>query len=423
MSERSIVLDLYRRHVSRGLATLAQLMDSPMEVRSRGSRVFTPDGSTLLDCGGYGVFILGHCHPRVVAAVVEQARRHPLATSYLVEPEVARASSALAAIAPPGLDHVRFANSGAEATEAALKLARAHGKRRIAAARGGFHGKTLGALSATANPMYQEPFEPLLPAIQFEYGETAELASQLARAPGCCVILEPVQGEGGVVIPPDGYLAKVAELCRAHDAFLVVDEIQTGLGRLGAWFGVEREGVTPDVLLVGKGLSGGVVPVAAMIASAEAYRPFDLDPVLHSSTFGGSPLAMAAARAALEAIAEEDIVNRASRLGEELLAEISAAAAAHCPELVVEVRGRGLLIGIELLRPQLAADLALLLLERQVIVNHSLNAHSVLRLTPPATLDEEDVDFLLSALIDSFAELDASRSDKLPQTERSNAIG
>ncbi|HEX3042980.1 MAG TPA: aminotransferase class III-fold pyridoxal phosphate-dependent enzyme [Solirubrobacterales bacterium] len=408
MTGREEVIDLYRRHVSRGLASLAQIMGSPMEVQSCGSRVVTPDGEELLDCGGYGVFILGHCHPTVVSAVIGQLRRHPLATSYLLEPEVAFTAKALAEVTPPGLEHVRFATSGAEAVEAALKLARANGKKRIIAACGGYHGKTLGALSATPNPLYQAPFEPLLPAETAAYGDTEDLARLLAKGPEACVLVEPVQGEGGVVVPPEGYLTEVARLCREFGALLVVDEIQTGLGRLGEWFGVDREGVVPDMLLVGKGLSGGVVPVAAMVATTEAYLPFDQDPVLHSSTFGGSPLAMAAARAAITTIAAEEIVPRSRRLGAELLAEIDEITSEMRPEPVVEVRGRGLLIGIEMSHPHLAADLALALLERGIIVNHSLNSNSTIRLTPPAVLSDADMSTLFSALSDSLHELDQS---------------
>ena len=405
MIDREEIIDLYRRHVSRGLASLAQIMGSPVEVRSRGSRVLTPDGEELLDCGGYGVFILGHCHPAVVSAVIEQLRRHPLATSYLLEPEIALAAQALAKVTPPGLEHTRFVTSGAEAVEAALKLARANGKARIVTTRGGYHGKTLGALSATPNRLYQAPFEPLLPAETVAYGDAEELSRVLASGPGACVLVEPVQGEGGVVIPPDGYLAEVARLCQEFEALLIVDEVQTGLGRLGEWFGIDREEVVPDVLLVGKGLSGGVVPVAAMVASTEVYLPFDQDPVLHSSTFGGSPLAMAAARAAIATIEAEDIVTRARCLGAELLAEIDKLTAELRPDLVVEVRGRGLLIGIEMSRPHLAADLALLLLERGIVVNHSLNSNRTIRLTPPAVLSEADVCTLLSALADCFSSL------------------
>lgn len=396
--ERADVLDRYRRHVGRGRAALAEYLGAPMEVASQGAHILCSDGHTYLDCGGYGVFILGHCHPAVVHAVARQLFTNPLATRVLLEPRLAEAAEALAAVAPPGLDYAHFVNSGAEATEVALKLARAHGKRTIVSMQRGYHGKTLGALSATANRTYQSPFEPLLTAHHVPYGDAAALAALLDEHDDCAVIVEPVQGEGGVVIPPDGYLTEVERLCRARGAFLIVDEIQSGLGRLGSWWGCDREGVRPDVLLVGKGLSGGVVPVACAVADERAYSVLNLDPMLQSATFAGAPVAMAAAAAAVRAIDDEQIPARAAELGDRLLAGVREVMAAECPDLVVDVRGRGLLIGIELLTPDLVGELTLELLARRVVVNHSLNAHAVLRLTPPAVMGEADLTQLLEAL-------------------------
>jgi len=262
------VLDGYRRHVSRGRARLAELTGGLVEVSSAGSTVTDALGRDYLDCGGYGVFLLGHRHPAVVSAVIEQVQRHPLSTRLMLDPTVAWAAEALASVTPPGLDLVHFVNSGAEATEAAIKLARASGRRTLISASGGFHGKTTGALALTANELYQAPFRPLLDVQHVPFGDAAALAEVLT--PDACVVLEPVQGEGGVVLPPPGYLAEVARLCATSGALLVLDEVQTGLGRLGSWWGADREAVRPDVLLVGKGLSGGVVPVAAMVATARA---------------------------------------------------------------------------------------------------------------------------------------------------------
>lgn len=393
------VLTLYRRHLSTGRAALAQLMGSVVEVASGGAWVRAADGRRYLDFGGYGVFILGHRHPRVVAAVQRQLDTHPLATRVFLEPVAARAAQALAGVAPPGLDHVHFVNSGTEATEAALKLARAHGRTALVSARNGFHGKTLGALSITGNPLYQKPFGPLLgDVVHVGYGDAAELRAAVAARPGrACVVLEPVQGEGGVVLPPAGYLTAVAEACREHGALLVVDEIQTGLGRLGSWWGVDAEGVVPDILLAGKGLSGGVVPVAALLARADVYAPFGRDPFLHSSTFGASPLACAAALAAVQTLREDGLIARAAELGERILAGVGEVCRRH-PTLIAEVRGRGLLIGLEFADQAAVGEVALELIDRGVLVNHSLNAARVLRLTPPAVLDTGDVDLFLTAL-------------------------
>ncbi|NWF30232.1 aspartate aminotransferase family protein [Streptomyces sp. PKU-EA00015] len=363
-----------------------------MEVASEGSRVWDAEGNEYLDCGGYGVFILGHRHPRVVDAVIEQIRRHPMATRLLLEPIAAKAAAALAAVTPRGLERVHFVNSGAEATETAIKLARAHGKHRLISAIGGYHGKTTGALAVTAKPLYQDPFRPLLPAEHVPYGDADALERVLAGGDPACVILEPMQGEGGAVLPPPGYLARVQRLCAEHGAMFVLDEIQTGLGRLGTWWGADIEGVRPDVLLVGKNLSGGVIPVAAAVATPQAYAPFDKDPFLHTSTFAASPVAMAAAAAAVAAIRDEDLVERARTLGEELLDRLHSALAPLLGDTVVDIRGRGLLLGIEMRDEGAAGELVLNLMESGLLVNHSLNAQRVVRLTPPAVLTPADLD-------------------------------
>ncbi|MFD5711422.1 aspartate aminotransferase family protein [Streptomyces pharetrae CZA14] len=391
------VLAVYRRHLSKGRARLASLTGAAMEVASEGSRVWDADAKEYLDCGGYGVFLLGHRHPRVVEAVIEQIHRHPMATRLLLEPAAATAAAALASVTPPGLERVHFVNSGAEATETAIKLARAHGKHRLISATGGYHGKTTGALAVTAKRFYQDPFRPLLPAEHVPYGDAAALARTLAGGAPACVILEPVQGEGGVVLPPPGYLARAQRLCAEHGALFVLDEIQTGLGRLGTWWGADAEGVRPDVLLVGKNLSGGVIPVAAAVATAQAYAPFDKDPFLHTSTFAASPVAMAAAAAAVTAIRDEGLVERARTLGEDLLERIQSALSPLHGTAVLDIRGRGLLLGIEMRDEGTAGELVLQLLEEGVLVNHSLNAHRVVRLTPPAVLTPADLDRITRA--------------------------
>jgi putrescine aminotransferase len=396
----------YRRHVSRGRARLAELTGGHVEVSSHGARVVDAEGREYLDCGGYGVFLLGHTHPAVVDAVIRQVRRHPLTTRMMLEPTVASAAETLAGITPAGLDYVHFVNSGAEATEAAIKLARANGRAHLISTVGGYHGKTMGALSLTARELYQAPFRPLLPSVEHvPFGDAAALDRALDGAPPACVVVEPVQGEGGVIIPAAGYLRDVAELCRHHGALFVLDEVQTGLGRLGHWWGADRESVVPDILLAGKNLSGGVVPVAAMIATAEVYAPFNRDPFLHTSTFAGSPIAAAAAEAAVRVIAQEDLVGTARSLGEFLLAEIRRILLATCAHLVADIRGLGLLIGIELINEHMTGELVMELLDRGVIVNHSLNAHRVLRFTPPAVLTTEDIHWLLTALTDAAAAL------------------
>ncbi|MEU2506621.1 aminotransferase class III-fold pyridoxal phosphate-dependent enzyme [Streptomyces sp. NPDC007863] len=397
--DRDHIGRLYRANLSKGRATLGELFGGHIETLSQGAWITTHDGRRFLNCGSYGVLITGARHPTVVRHVAEQLDRHPVASRVFLEPQAALAAQALVAKAPEGLERVHFACSGAEAVETAIKLARTLGKDQLIATHHGYHGKTMGALSMTGKDVFQEPFRPLLPGVHHvPYGDAAALEGLLATMPGrACFVVEPVQGEAGVVLPPSGYLREVRALCRAYDAFFVLDEIQTGLGRLGTWWGADDEGVTPDALLAGKALGGGIMPVSAVLATPEAFTAFDKDPYLHTSTFSGTPLAMAAVRGALTAIEEEGLVARARELGSDMLGVIAGIAREHFGEIVREVRGRGLLIGIEFAVPGPAGDLLIELISHGVVANHSLNSHLVLRLTPPAILNAAEVQFLYEA--------------------------
>ena len=264
-TDRRAALDRYRRHVNKSSAALVELLGAPLPERAEGNHLYDADGVRYLDCAGFGVNLIGHRHPVVIDAVKRQLDASPLVSKPLISRVTADAAQALAGVAPAGLDHVYLTNSGAEAVEVALKLARLHGRTRIIAMRDGFHGKTFGALSVTGRPAYRAPFEPLLPGVEFaEFGDIDDLAGRLATdAERSCVLLEPILGEGGVHVPPTGYLAAVRELCTRTGALLILDEIQTGLGRVGAWWAADIEDVVPDILLSGKILSGGVVPVGA----------------------------------------------------------------------------------------------------------------------------------------------------------------
>jgi putrescine aminotransferase len=395
----SEILTLYRRHLSKGRATVAELFGSHMEVSSSGAWLTTSDGKHYLNCGGYGVFLMGAKHPIVMRAVRRQLELHPIATRILLEPTVGRAAEALASVVPQHLNRIHFAVSGAEAVETGLKLARANGRRRVVSMRMGYHGKTLGALSVTAKDVYQKPFRPLLPDVSHvPWGDLDALAEELSAYPGeVAVIIEPVQGEGGVILPPAGYLARVEALVREYDGFLILDEIQTGMGRLGRWWGADLYGVTPDVLLAGKALGGGVMPVSAAIATRKAFAPLDKDPYLHTGTFTGAPVLMAAIQGAIAAITEDQLVPKALTLGERLVPELAEIARRNLPDIVVEVRGQGLMIGVELVEAGLAGELLIELFNHGVVANHSMNGSSVVRFTPPAILTDADVTYLLDA--------------------------
>jgi len=396
-ADRDRVLDRYTKHVNSSLASLARMVAAPVEVAAAGSKVYGSDGQTYLDCGGFGVFLLGHCHPAVVAAVRQQLERNPLATRLFLNPELAQAAVDLAGVAPSGLDYVFLTNSGAEATELGLKLARLAGKPHVISMHGGFHGKTLGALSVTGRAQYRDPFGPLLPMVDFvPFGDLGALRAALTAE--SAVLLEPVQAEAGVRLPPDGYLRQVRQACTKAGAVMILDEIQSGLGRLGAWWGADLAGVTPDVLLTGKILGGGVMPVGGVVASGRLFAPLNADPLLHSSTFAGSPLAAAAVTATIGVIESEGLIERTRQLGSKVRDLAADAVAAHCPQLVTEVRGEGLLIGVEFVSADVATEFLIGLLDEHVIPSYSLNASNVLRLTPPAILDAADLDWLARAL-------------------------
>ena len=397
ITDRDRVLDRYTKHVNTSLARLARLTASPVEVGAAGSQVRGSDGHAYLDCGGFGVFLLGHCHPRVVHAVRAQLMRNPLATRLFLNPELAEAAEALAAITPPGLEYVFLTNSGAEATEVGLKLARLAGKRSMIAMHNGFHGKTLGALSVTGRPQYRQPFEPLLPDVAFvPFGDVEALRARLTA--DSAVLLEPVQAEGGVRVPPEGYLRAVRAACDEVGAVLILDEIQSGMGRLGAWWGADLAGVTPDVLLTGKVLGGGIMPVGGVVATERMFAPLNADPLLHSSTFAGNPLAAAAVIATIGVIESEGLLERTRQLGPEIRDLADEAVSRNCPHLVTEVRGEGLLIGIEFRSADVATEFLMGLLDERVIPSYSLNSSNVLRLTPPAVLDTSDLGWLARAL-------------------------
>lgn len=400
------IAKLHSRYLSRGRARIATMFGGQIEERSSGPYIYTSAGEKYLNCAGYGVLLLGATQSHVVEAVVDQVRRHPISSRVLLDDVTPRAAEALADLCPGDLEKVYFAGSGAEAVETALKLARINGHRRTITTRNGYHGRTMGALSVSAKPAYQEPFEPMIAGVvEVPFGDANALREALRGAERSCFIVEPIQGEAGVIIPDDDYLPEVSKICEEFDCFLIVDEILTGMGRVGKWWAISDSTVEPDVLLVGKGLSGGVVPVSAVVATPTVYAPFDKDPLLHSSTFGGAPIAAAAALAAIEATKAHDVVDTTRVLGERLLECLRAAAGGAAPGLVKEVRGKGLLLGVEFHDPGSSAEMMLHLIERGILVNHSANNPYVIRFTPPALLADDDVQVLESAITESFEQL------------------
>ncbi len=393
------VFENYRRYVNPPLARVMKLSGSPIEVRAEGSTIWDQNGKAYLDfAGGYGVFTLGHRHPRVLAAVREQLEHFALSGKTMFNVLLGRASKRLAELSPGDLEISFWCNSGTEAVEGALKLARvATGRKKIVATHDAYHGKTIGALSASGREAFQAPFRPLLADVaHVPFGDAAVLDAALVDA--AAFIVEPVQGEGGVNVPPEGYLRAVRDACDRAGALFIADEVQTGFGRCGYRFGCERDGVVPDVMTLAKGISGGVVPVGAYIARTPIWmRAYGKSPLVHTSTFGGSELACAAALAAMEVLEEERLVENARERGKQLLAGCERIAA-EFPQVVAEVRGLGLLVGVELRSEGYGGWIIPEMLKHGVTAAWTLNQQRVIRLEPPLVVRPEEIEQALAAL-------------------------
>ncbi|MFI6226931.1 acetylornithine transaminase [Micromonospora echinospora] len=357
-------------------------------VAGSGAVVVDEAGREYVDLvGGIAVNALGHAHPAVVAAVSKQvATLGHVSNLFVAEPPVALAELLLALAGRPG--RVFFANSGAEANEAAFKLSRLTGRTHVVATEGGFHGRTMGALALTGQPAKADPFRPLPGDVtHVPYGDPAALAAAVTDATAM-VILEPIQGENGVVVPPAGYLAEARRITARHGALLVLDEVQTGVGRTGHWFAHQAEGIEPDLVTLAKGLGGGL-PLGACLAFGRAADL--LGPGSHGTTFGGNPVSCAAALAVVSTIASEGLLDHVKRVGERLRRGVEALG--H--PLVTEVRGAGLLLGVVLAAP-VSKPVTEALRAAGFLVNPV--QPDVVRLAPPLILTADQADAFLAAL-------------------------
>jgi acetylornithine aminotransferase len=340
-------------------------------VKGKGSEVYDVEGKKYLDLlGGIATNVLGHAHPAIVKAVSKQVGTLGHVSNFYAHPNVIELAQKLASMTGDKSARVFFAQSGAEANEAAMKLSRRTGKYRIVAAQGAFHGRTMGALSMTGQPSKREPFLPLIKGIKHvPYGDIKAMRRAISSKTAM-VILEPIMGEAGVIVPPADYLAQVRQLCTQKGALLVIDAVQTGMGRTGDWFGYEYSGITPDVITLAKGLGGGL-PLGAMIALGDAAQLFVAGD--HGSTFGGNPITTAAALAVIKVIEKDKIMIKVRKDQEFIMHKIALI------EGVSEVRGAGLLIGIQLNKP-IASKITLLLREQGVLVNAAND--STIRIAP-----------------------------------------
>ncbi|MGA7988394.1 MAG: acetylornithine transaminase [Candidatus Dormiibacterota bacterium] len=376
----------------------------PLElVHGNGAWVTSVDGRDYLDfVGGIAVNLLGHNHPALRTAIAEQAGKLIHTSNlYYTEPQVMLAELLIASAFP---SRVFFCNSGAEANEGAIKLARKWGKLHrdgadvIVCAQGAFHGRTLGALAATANPRYRQPFEPLPRGfVHVPYNDIDVLATAIDSTT-CAVMLEPIEGESGVVPLDPGLLTEIRRLCDERDVLLMLDEVQTGMGRTGRWWAHQHEQATPDVMTIAKGLGGGF-PIGAILAGprADVFEPGD-----HGSTFGGGPLACAAALAVMRTVERDGLVQHAAEVGDYLAESLSALAERGAP--IEGVRGRGLMIGVAL-SSDIAPIVARAALDEGLIVN-AIGARTI-RLVPPLVITRDEVDEAVTRLENAFSAADA----------------
>lgn len=421
-ASRDKVREWHREHVNTSLVSLLSLLDFDRRyVKAEGVKVWDIQGREYLDfLGGYGSLNIGHNHPKVWEAI-ERVKGHPGILQATLSPLVGALAKNLAEITPGDLKHSFFCNSGAEAVEGALKISRIYtGKRGIIYAQNSFHGKTFGALSVTGRSKYQRPFEPLVPGCRsVPYGDLDALERELREGDVAAFIVEAIQGEGGVLIPPEGYLKGAEELCRKYKALLIVDEIQTGFGRTGKMFACEWEDVEPDIMCLAKSLGGGLLPIGAFITTEKiwkkAYGSMSTC-LLHTSTFGGNLLSCASALAAIEVIVEERLWEEAERKGRRFLNSLKNLEEKY--EMIKKVRGRGLMIGLEFYEPtkgwftrlsrgiinrlskEYFASLIAseLLNEYKIITAYTLNNPNVIRLQPPLVVTEEELDKVVKAL-------------------------
>ena len=412
-------VEAYERHVNRGFIGYRKSVTeagqfAALEWSGRGSVLEDLLGREYIDClGGYGIFSAGVNHPRILRAVACQMERMALNSQELLEPWRAALARLLAMVTPGELSNAFFINNGTDAIEGAIKLARlSTGRNLFVSTLGGFHGKSMGALSLMGKASFREPFAAGLQDVRFvPYGDADALEAEFAKAaqvgtPVAAFVVEPVQGEAGGVVPPDDYLPRARALCTRYGALLVADEIQTGMGRTGALWGVDHTGTVPDIMCLGKSLGGGVMPLSAFVAPAEIWEVLVPNPIIHSTTFGGNPMACVAGIAAIRVTLEEDLPGQAAAKGEYLLRELATLRAKY-PQVLTEVRGKGLLIGLEFPTDQTGFRCAAGLFKRGVLVAGTYARARTIRIEPALGIPMELLGELLTRLEDTFGEVAA----------------
>jgi putrescine aminotransferase len=410
-------VESYERYYNRGFITYRKAVTqagqfAALEWSGEGSTLRDLLGREYIDClGGYGIFSAGVNHPTIVKAVTDQLGRMALNSQELLEPWRAALARVLAEVTPGELQNSFFINNGTDAIEGAIKLARLYTKRHtFISTLGGFHGKSMGSLSLMGKASFREPFQSGLQDVRFvPYGDASALEDELRRCDAvgthvAGVVLEPVQGEAGGVVPPDDYLPRARAACTRHGALLIVDEIQTGMGRTGKLWGVDHWEVEPDIMCLGKSLGGGVMPLSAFIANATVWEVMIPNPIIHSTTFGGNPLACAAGLAAIQVTLAEDLPGQAAQKGEFLLRELGALGEKY-PEVLAGAHGKGLLIGMEFPVQEIGWQVAAGLFKRGVLVAGTYSKAQVIRIEPALGIPIATLQEMLNRLEDTFKEV------------------
>lgn len=403
LDDAQVIAD-FSAHVNPALAQVLQFIGfTSTEASAQGCIVTDSNGRRFLDClGGYGTMSVGHSHPKVVATAKAQLDKMAFSSRVLFNAPQAALAKKLAEIAPGDLQYAFFCNSGAEAAEAAIKFARiTTGRKKLISAVGAYHGKTMGALSVSGRDKYKTPFGPLVTDVKTVPFNDIMALQDAVDGETAAVLLEPIQGEGGIHVATDEYLQAARRLCDETGALLVMDEVQAGLGRTGKMWGCDWAGVQPDMMLLAKALSGGAIPIGAVLGTPRIWEFWNDAPLIHSSTFGGNPLACAVGLATLEIIEEENLTEKAGRAGDIILERLRATQEKY-PNLVKEVRGRGLMIGIEFPHEDITSLVLAGLAQRDVlVVPYTFNNPTVTRFEPPLSISDEEIEWAMRAFEES----------------------
>lgn len=382
-----------------------------VEWDDEGSVFRDVNGKTFIDMlGGYGIYSVGHRHAKVINAVKAQLEKQAIHSQELIDPLRTYLAHLVSLITPGDLQYVFLTNSGTESVEACLKMSMlTTGRHHFIGAVGGFHGKSLGSLGGTSKAVFREPFLPLMHWTHVPFGNVDALkivleSSDFSGARVAAVILEPIQGEGGINVAPPGYLAAARELCDRFGALLIFDEIQCGMGRSGKMFACEYDHVSPDLMALGKGFGGGVMPIGAAVGTAKTWERYIENPFLHTTTFGGNPLSCAAAIATINVLLEENLAQAAMEKGDYLLDKFADLSEQY-PQVLVGGRGRGLILGMEFPTNEIGYAVAKELFARNILISGTFINSRVLRVEPPIVIPCEQLDQFLKALQESLEEV------------------